>query len=122
MMVGGGGNDALSTTSVRYVGLFTQQTAAAEDDVQQAMTVAGTLSRLRVRLTSAPGAGKSYAVVVRRDGADTSLGCSVAGASQACADDDHAVPFDEGSLISLRVQPSGTPTGADMSWTARYGN
>jgi hypothetical protein len=119
MIIGGGGNDALSTTAVRFAGMLTQQVAAAEDDVQQVVTVAGTIDSLHIRLTTAPGLGRSYAFAARRNGVDTALSCTVSGSEQSCADTTSTAAFASGDLLSIRVTPIGTPVGADLSWTAR---
>lgn len=121
IIVGGGtGGTALATAATDFVPMFDGTVSATEGDVDQAMPVAGTLSDLRVRLDTAPGAGKSYAFTVRKNGADTSVTCTVSEAATSCSDTTNTAIFFSGDLISIESVPTGTPTAAAMRWTAKY--
>ncbi|MGH9364833.1 MAG: hypothetical protein ACRD1B_06155, partial [Thermoanaerobaculia bacterium] len=96
-----------------------------ESDVEQIMTVSGTLAALNVRLNGSPdnGAGtQSYAFTVRKNGADTSpaVTCTISETATSCSDNTNSASFSAGDLISIKSVPSGTPAARRMRWTAAY--
>jgi hypothetical protein len=97
-----------------------------EADADQVMTVAGTLSQLFIRLdgqAGAGGTGKKWDFVVRKNGSDTSVGCSVVETARNCSDEENSVDFAAGDRIAIKSTP-GAPNPAPrvMRWTARYAN
>ncbi len=123
-IVGGGtGTQTLSYMSSRFVPLFDSLSATTEATAQQNVPVAGTMSNLRVRLDGAPGfpgSGKSYAITVRKNGADTLLACAILNAATTCSDDSDTITFSADDLISVRVTPSASPTARTVRWTAKF--
>jgi hypothetical protein len=65
---------------------------------------AGTLSKLRARLmtTNVP-AGGSLSVMVRVNGADTNVTCSVAAAGGICTSGNKAKALNNNALVALRI-------------------
>jgi len=87
------------------------------------MTVAGTLSQLRVRLSAiAGGAGTSYTFNVRSNGVNTGVTCTIAAGATSCSDTTNSFAFPAGGLISIAAVPSATPPGnnQEVRWTAKY--
>jgi len=120
-IVGGGTNDAnLAGSAVRYVPMFNAGRFTNESDAQQIVPVGGSLSRLYVRLNGSPGSGDSYTFTVRRNGADTSLSCTISGSATDCSDTADSVQLQAGDLIAIAAVPTSSPTGRQMSWTARF--
>ena len=88
------------------------------------MTVAGTLSQLRVRLSAAAGgAGSSYVFTVRKGGVNTSVTCTASAGASSCSDTTNSVSFAAGNLISVLADPSSPTQPTDnleVRWTAKY--
>jgi len=121
--VGGGTVDGnLNANNVYYVPIFSSLPAGtAESAVAQVLPVGGTLSRFNVLLNGAPGGNKSYAFVVRKNGADTAVGCTVSGGSTvSCSDPVNTVTFAADDTIAIKVTPSGSPSTRRMGWTGKF--
>jgi hypothetical protein len=97
---------------------------ATESIAQQEITVAGTLSKLRVRIDGAAGtagSGKSYTITVRVNGLDTAVTCTILETATTCSDSAHTLTLNAGDLISLGVVPSASnPTVRALRWTAQF--
>jgi hypothetical protein len=101
--------------------VFSSNSNATEAAVNVVFPVAGILTNLDVRLDGTPGASRSYAFNVRIGGVDAgNPACTITGSSTSCADAVTSVAIPAGSLVSIRVVPSGTPTGRTMRWSARF--
>lgn len=68
----------------------------------------GTALRLVVDLTAAPGTGDSATIMIRKNGVDTSLACTVSGTATTCEDMDGDVAFSTGDLLSIRYTEVGS--------------
>jgi hypothetical protein len=100
--------------------MFDSLVSSAEDTVKQVMPIGGTLSNFYVRLDGSPGASNSYLFRVRKNSADTSVVCTIAGTSKDCSDQSNSVAFTAGDLISIEVAPSSDPIARTMRWTAKF--
>jgi len=69
-----------------------------------------TLKNMRILLDGSPGAGKSYAFTVRKNGAGTAITATIADAATSANDTTHTVDIAEGDYIDIECVPSGTPT------------
>lgn len=121
----GGGTDngeRLNNSGSSFVTMFASGTDFASESVeQQVVPVAGEVSNLYIRLHIAPGAGKKFVFVARKNGADGGLTCEVAGATDTtCSDLTNTVTFVAGDLIDIEAEAVGTPTRPDMRWTAMF--
>ena len=111
---------APTTTAVRYqapVGAALMPWATAAATVQAPVSTAGTLKSLYVYFPSAPTAGKSWEMVIMKNGVATSLDCTVADTATTCSDTSDTVSLSAGDLISLRVTPAGTPISSVPTWS-----
>jgi hypothetical protein len=74
---------------------------------------------LLVRLTVPPGSSGLRTIIVRADGIDTALSCTVDGVSNTCNSGPVAVSIPGGSLVTLRFENTGTPAQADamVTWS-----
>ncbi len=119
-----GGQSFADDTVNTYSPLFGAFGSATETSAQSEMTVSGTMSNLRVRVTQ-PGTGAdsatdSYLFTIRKNGGPTALSCSVTGAAVRCEDND-SVTFAVGDLIALETDPTGTPANnAVVRWTVKF--
>lgn len=91
-----------------------------EGNRQQVMPTAGTFRNLRVKMNGTPGAGKSYTFMVRKNGADTSVTCVIADTATSASDTANSFSVVAGDLVTLKVTPSGTPTGRTPQWTIEF--
>ena len=125
-VIGGAAKD-IKKASTTYLSMFNPPNAgiadATEAQVQQEMTVAGTLSQLRIRLSAAAGGGTtSYTFNVRRNGVNTGVTCTATGAATSCSDTTNSIAFSAGDRISIQAVPSATPPtdNLEVRWTAKY--
>jgi|SRR5262245_26830153 len=80
---------------------------------------AGTIKNLFAAVSAAPGASKSWAFTVRKNGVDQSLTCTISGASATSASDvANSFTVAAGDEIEIKVAPSGTPTASKAEWSA----
>lgn len=121
----GGGNTAgFSTAATNFFAISGPTRASAtESDSQQPMPYAGTVLGLACGMPAAgPGAGKSFAFTVRKNGADTTMTCTISGTGQSCSDSAaHAFTFAVGDYLGFKVVPSGTPTASSTSCSITLG-
>jgi hypothetical protein len=115
LIVAGGTLSPINGTASRFIPAFYSDVDPTEASVQQALPIAGTLSSLAIRLMAAPAAQVTF--VVRKNGVDTALRCSITGAT-TCTDVVNSVVFAAGDLITLRS--STTNTATRLQWSARY--
>ncbi len=99
-----GVNQAAGTTN--YYG--EPGVSVTEDNVVDIMPVARTLQNLRVYLNGSPGAGQSYTVTVRVNGADTAIGCVISDSATTGFDTTDTVTVAAGDRISIKVVTSGS--------------
>ena len=116
---GGTGLSNLNKQSVRYVPMFNAGVSDVESENQQLMPMAGTVSDFYVILNTNPGDSKSYTFVVRKNGDNTPVTCTISGTDTTGSDLTNSVSFAAGDYISIMVTPSGNPTAAAMCWTAK---
>jgi outer membrane protein assembly factor BamB len=121
-IIGGGtGSVNLQGASTNYVPMFNSNRSAVESEVQQFMPVAGTVSNFYVNLDGSPGTSRWYTFVVRKNGADTPLTCTIADTDTTGSDLTNSVSFAAGDYISIMSTPSAAnPTGRSMLWTAKF--
>ncbi|HEV3473790.1 MAG TPA: hypothetical protein VG602_00240 [Actinomycetota bacterium] len=122
--MGGGAGVITGDSGNEFIGMYTYPFSAttSEGIAQQAMPVAGTLSKLYIRLGTAPGANSSWRFVVRKNGTDQALACDISASAISCDDSNRSVGFSEGDLISIRAfNVSGAnPANSSVRWTAKY--
>ena len=100
--------------------MFASNQSATEKLVQNIMPATGTVASFYFFIDTAPGAGSSWTFFVRKNGIDTTITCTISGASQTCSDLTHTASFAAGDLISVREASSGTPSNTSGQWTATF--
>jgi len=122
LIIGGGtGTTNLQGASINYVPMFESNRSQVENENQQFMPVAGTVSNFYVILNGSPGTNHWYTFVVRKNGANTPVTCTISGAATTGSDLTDSVSFAAGDYISIMVTPSAAnPTGRLMLWTAQF--
>lgn len=71
------------------------------------------LKKLYVKMTTAPGSGKSRQFTVRSNMVDTGLTCTVSNTALTSSDTVNSVTHDEGNFLSVKMTPSGTPAASN---------
>ena len=115
-VLSGGGTPDQQNTRYIPVGAFTSNTESA---VSIPMPVAGTLSNLQVRLSTAPGSGNWYQLTVRKNSVSSIISCTITDSSQITCTDSDAVSFAAGDTISLQVVPGSNPNSAYLTWSVK---
>ncbi len=104
-VMNGGGTSSWSTTE-----------AARSQVVPHAMVI----DRLRMTVTTAPAAGKSYAFALMVNGSASALTCTISDAATTAQDLSNTVSLSAGDVISIRCTPTGTPTASGtVYWNLR---
>jgi hypothetical protein len=57
---------------------------------------------------------------VRKNGADTAVGCTMASNQSFCSDTTNSAAFAAGDLISIGSLRSGSPTSQRTWWSAQF--
>jgi hypothetical protein len=124
-LIGGnsGGND-LSNTTTEYGTFFgSSNPNTTQSDYYQVLPVAGTASYLNVYLSTDPGSTgtDNYQFTVMKNGAATTVTCTITADNTSCFDHVNSVGFVEGDRISIRIVPGNTPSATPTaSWSIKY--
>lgn len=117
-ILSGSGQPSNSATSY-YSGVDSRDTGQASDNAgnRAIMPRAGTIKSLYVQSDVAPGASKSWAITVRKNGVDQTMTVTLSGASQTTGSDlAHPITVGAGDSISIKIVPTSTPAVARISW------
>ena len=123
----GGAYQSLPTSGTKYACLsgggniaISGAWQATLSSVQTYITTPGTISGLRIKLSDAPGASKSYIFNVQLNGADTLLTCTVSGTATTGSDLTNTIAVVAGDLVNLSCTASGTPTTSYAQWASLF--
>jgi hypothetical protein len=123
----GGFYDLLNASATEYNAIAGGVAwTGTENHVTTAISPPGTIRKLRVKLSAAPGAGKSYTFTLRYAAsggamADSTLTVTISGdATTSGADVSHDVAVAAGGKVSISCVPSGTPTAVYATWTMEF--
>lgn len=120
---------AASASATNYTILGSSSTwEATEANQSGIIPAAGVIDQLYVSTAgTAPGAAKSIAVTIIKNGAPTSLTCTLTGTGSGsgvtfCTDTNtgHAFSVAAGDLVSIQTVPTGTPSVGNMSFSVRF--
>ena len=92
-------------------------TAANIGQVQDLMPTAGAWAKLRVVLTVAPGAGKSYKFTLFVDGVASALTTTISNTDTSNADTVNSVAVTAGQTVTIECLPTGSPAATVVTWT-----
>lgn len=98
---------ALSASATRYNSFCGILSSTARQCI---VSSDGNIKNLRIVLTSAPGAGKSFTFTVQKNLVDTALTCAITDTSTSCSDLSNSFSVSSGDLLLITAVPSGTPT------------
>ena len=77
----------------------------------------GALSKLRICLDAAPGAGKSYTFTIIKNGSPTDLSVTISDSATTGSDELHSLSLSTNDYLIISCTPSGTPTSVRVHWT-----
>jgi len=120
-LIGNGDNANLANND--FLGPSANKADANEAKVQGMIGGADattyTVSSFRARIATAPGASKSWVFTVRKNGANTTMTCTITGAATQCATTANSFSVTAGDLLSVQVAavsgPAGT-AGVFVTW------
>jgi len=107
-----------STTNIRWSAPFDNLdfTEWYPDHGRAAMvSTARTIGNLHVKLSTPPGAGRSYTLALVKNGVDTAVSVVISGTDTEGSTED-TVEVEDGDTLSIKSTPSGYPAQAYMKW------
>jgi len=111
-----GGNGDPNESAVRFGGAGGFTYVTTESDRQ--IPVTGDVRNLTAVVSTAPGTGNSWTIMVRKNKSDTTLTCTISDDSKLCEDTSHTETYSTGDLFTVAVTPGGTPAGAgNLAWS-----
>lgn len=118
----GGYYDDLPTAATGYSALGGGSSwSDTEWHRSQGVGAAGKIGNLHVKLTVAPGAGKSWTFTLRLNGAATLITFAISNLETTGEDTVNEVAISPGDRLSLECVPSGTPASPSRAiWTSKF--
>lgn len=101
-----------TTGSTTYHSFGRSRNTTTQADVYMDMPDAFTVSRLHLRVTTAPGVGKSWTFTLQKNGSDTAVVAVISGTDTQGTDTTNSVTYAAGDTFNIKCVPSGTPTAA----------
>ena len=116
----GGVEDASRNASFEVATFAGGSTTGRADHLWPA-PVNGNADTFRAFLGQAPGAGDTWTVTLRKNDANTTLSCTISGASQTTCTDTGAVSFVAGDRMGVTFVESGTAANTlGAGWSACF--
>lgn len=114
-----------STSLTQYGSMLAGHGAAAgwsttEANLQVVVPTSGTLSNLYARLSTAPGASKSYAFTIMVNGVASSLVTTVSGAVATGSNTTDSVSVSAGDTLTIQAVPTNSPAGATPTFGVAF--
>ena len=89
--------------------------------VRSVVAADGDIDHLHMKLSTAPGSGKSWAFTLYKNDVATSLTVTISGTDTEATDSSNSVAVAAGDIVYLVSSPTGTPTSiGEMSWSMRF--
>lgn len=107
-----------STSNIRWCAPFDNLdiTEWYPDHARAAMvSTARTIGNLHVKLSTAPGAGRSYSFALIKNDVPTAVAFTISGTDTE-GSTENTVEVEDGDTLSIRSTPSGFPAQAYMKW------
>ncbi len=113
LFINGHSSGALDTSVTKYYSLSHNIKAWDTDEFKQYQYAQGlTVSKFYVRVSAAPGAGKSWAFRVRRNGANTDIVVTITNTDTTGSDLVNTATVSDDDYLDIESTPSGTPAAA----------
>lgn len=114
------GSGTPSTSATNYAGFYSAFVASNDTTVRNISPITGIIEGLYVVANTAPGSGKSYTLTIQKNGADTSVTCTISDLSTSCSDSTHAVLMSAADTYSIKSVPSGTPSSSRLNFSTIF--
>lgn len=98
------------------------QNASATEIFIALATRSSTVRRLYCFATTAPGGADSLAITVRKNGADTSITCTLTGVATTCNDTSNTATLSAGDRVSFKAVASAGSLAAGVTCSVEEGN
>jgi hypothetical protein len=109
------GVGGLSTTASAYLGVSGHAGSNTTEVLRQMVVpTSGTFVAMVSSITAPPGAGKSYVMTLRKNGAATGLTCTMTNSVTFCTANS-MVSVKPSDLLAIQGTPSGTPAGVNQT-------
>lgn len=109
------GHSASSLSSTGHFPLNLSDTPTSYHAAKYLVVAAGTLRNLRVRLTTAPGAGTSWDVTLYKNNSATAITLSIADAATSASDTSNTASVAVGDTVSYLFTRNGATASTDAS-------
>ncbi len=120
IIIGGGSGKAWAVGSY-YNSPFGGQSWLAEEDRRRAVaSPPGKLSKFRIELDMAPGAGNSYIFTIMKNGVAQSLAVTISGTDTAGDDTTNEVDLVAGDYVGIRITYTGSPDHPRPRWALEF--
>lgn len=119
-IVGNSRASQLDTAATQYVAFGGRPPIGTETTARTVVPTGGTVKNFRVKLQTAPGAGKSRSFTIVKNGTDTACTFTISDAATTGADTTNTVSFSAGDEISVKTVPSGTPAASTAGFGAVF--
>jgi hypothetical protein len=122
--ISGATNGNIVNSATSFLGAYFDYGNGDPTEAAVAVKLAGTgsttFSSFRALFNGAPGAGKTWTLTLRKNGADTALTCIITGTvvPAQCIDSTHSAVFSAGDTVDVKVVPTGGPSAKPLSWVA----
>lgn len=114
-------NGGLDFTGARYNPLFSGHEWSGNRGKKTSVVSAhGRLKKLKVRVTTAPGAGNSWTFILQLNDEDTALTVTIEGTNTSGEDILNQVTIAPGDMVSLQCSTSGTPADSRATWSLTF--
>jgi len=115
-----GGSELTSRNATFQIATFGAGATSGNPDQFWPAPVAATANNLSARVAIAPGSGNSWTVTLRKNGANTSLSCTISGTGTSCSGSS-AVSVVAGDQLGVQFTEGGSATGTSGSaWGACF--
>jgi hypothetical protein len=101
-------NGTVAAATTTYIGRNAQQ--SVEADTFFSVPISGVVSRIRLQVENAPGAGQTYTYTLRKNTADTALTGTISGAASFEVISYGAITVSDGDVLTIKLVTSAGAT------------
>jgi hypothetical protein len=114
LLTSGNPTSGASNSVTNYFNVVGQPSFTATENLSSfVLPVAGTIDQVYMVSNNAAGTGGSFVYTLEKNGADTTVTCTLSGNSAlTCNDTTHSATFAAGDTVSLKSVPSGSPNAS----------
>lgn len=122
LFIGGTNIANLSTSTTEYLQLKSTAPVTDINAGREIFTLGGTISRFMIKLTTAPGSGKSRTFTLFKNGVATDLSVTISGTNTEGSDLVHSVDISADDYTVIRSTVSGSPAASPATYSLVFSN